>query len=108
MRDEAAVNRRRLPAAFLRLYRARDLDFLQARQSHMATKAKSVGKAPEATATRRIRKLFGNIHDAVEMPKLTEVQPEPNTQFMRSTTPTCYVSGIKTNLPRVLPPHAVP
>src|SRR3546814_7651836 len=98
MRDEAAVNRRRLPAAFLRLYRARDLDFLQARQSLMATKAKSVGKALEATASKRIRKLFGNIHEAVEMPNLIEVQRESYEQFLRSDPSIGYVSGLEKTL----------
>src|SRR3546814_14985228 len=58
--------------------------FLKARQSLMATKAKSVGKALEATASKRIRKLFGNIHEAVEMPNLIEVQRESYEQFLRS------------------------
>src|SRR3546814_3193672 len=61
----------------------------------MATKAKSVGKAPEATATRRIRKLFGNIHEAVEMPNLIEVQRESYEQFLRSDPATGYVSGLE-------------
>src|SRR3546814_1502711 len=103
MRDEAAVNRRRLPAAFLRLYRARDLDFLQARQSHMATKATSVGKALEATAKKRIRKLFGDIHEAVEMPNLIEVQRESYEQFLRSDPSVGYVSGLEKTLRSVFP-----
>src|SRR3546814_18376015 len=57
--------------------------FLKARQSLMATKAKSAGKALEATASKRIRKLFGNIHEAVEMPNLVEVQRESYELFLR-------------------------
>ena len=37
----------------------------------MATKA-----APAPTAKKRIRKVFGNIHEAVQMPNLIEVQRE--------------------------------
>jgi len=69
----------------------------------MATKAKSVGKALEATATRRIRKLFGNIHEAVEMPNLIEVQRESYEQFLRSDSATGYVSGLEKTLRSVFP-----
>lgn len=61
----------------------------------MATKAKSVGQALEATATKRIRKLFGNIHEAVEMPNLIEVQRESYEQFLRSDPSIGYVSGLE-------------
>jgi DNA-directed RNA polymerase subunit beta len=61
----------------------------------MATKAKSVGKALEATASKRIRKLFGNIHEAVEMPNLIEVQRESYEQFLRSDPSVGYVSGLE-------------
>ena len=43
---------------------------------HMATKVKatkSTQKALEATAKKRIRKMFGNIHEVVKMPNLIEV-----------------------------------
>ncbi|GAA0861518.1 DNA-directed RNA polymerase subunit beta [Sphingopyxis soli] len=77
--------------------------FLKARQSLMATKAKSVGKALEATATKRIRKLFGNIHEAVEMPNLIEVQRESYEQFLRSDPSIGYVSGLEKTLRSVFP-----
>jgi DNA-directed RNA polymerase subunit beta len=69
----------------------------------MATKAKSVGKALEATATKRIRKLFGNIHEAVEMPNLIEVQRESYEQFLRSDPSIGYVSGLEKTLRSVFP-----
>ncbi|WP_040589096.1 DNA-directed RNA polymerase subunit beta [Sphingopyxis sp. MC1] len=69
----------------------------------MATKAKSVGKALEATATKRIRKLFGNIHEAVEMPNLIEVQRESYEQFLRSDPSVGYVSGLEKTLRSVFP-----
>ena len=69
----------------------------------MATKAKSVGQALEATATKRIRKLFGNIHEAVEMPNLIEVQRESYEQFLRSDPSVGYVSGLEKTLRSVFP-----
>ena len=45
----------------------------------MATKAIESG-----TAKRRIRKVFGNIHEVVQMPNLIEVQRESYEQFLRS------------------------
>ena len=69
----------------------------------MATKAKSVGKTLEATATKRIRKLFGNIHEAVEMPNLIEVQRESYEQFLRSDPSVGYVSGLEKTLRSVFP-----
>ncbi|APZ98607.1 DNA-directed RNA polymerase subunit beta [Sphingopyxis sp. QXT-31] len=69
----------------------------------MATKAKSVGKALEATASKRIRKLFGNIHEAVEMPNLIEVQRESYEQFLRSDPSVGYVSGLEKTLRSVFP-----
>jgi DNA-directed RNA polymerase subunit beta len=69
----------------------------------MATKAMSVGKALEVTATKRIRKLFGNIHEAVEMPNLIEVQRESYEQFLRSDPSTGYVSGLEKTLRSVFP-----
>ena len=99
MRDEAAVIRQRLPAAFFCVSTALASIFLKARQSFMATKAKSVGKALEATATKRIRKLFGNIHEAVEMPNLIEVQRESYEQFLRSDPSVGDVSGLQKRAP---------
>ena len=40
----------------------------------MATKAKPAGIKP--TVSKRIRKIFGNIHEVVAMPNLIEVQRE--------------------------------
>ena len=52
----------------------------------MATKAID---APRKTSVggkkqRRIRKIFGNIHEISEMPNLIEVQRESYEQFLRS------------------------
>ena len=52
----------------------------------MATKAID---APATTlgrskTSRRIRKIFGNIHEISEMPNLIEVQRESYEQFLRS------------------------
>src|SRR3990167_5011233 len=69
----------------------------------MATKAKSVGKALEATASKRIRKLFGYIHEVVKMPNLIEVQRESYEQFLRSDKSTGYVSGLEKTLRSVFP-----
>ena len=69
----------------------------------MATKATSVGKALEATAKKRIRKLFGDIHEAVEMPNLIEVQRESYEQFLRSDPSVGYVSGLEKTLRSVFP-----
>ncbi|KAB2858198.1 MAG: DNA-directed RNA polymerase subunit beta, partial [Sphingopyxis terrae] len=57
----------------------------------------------EATATKRIRKLFGNIHEAVEMPNLIEVQRESYEQFLRSDPSVGYVSGLEKTLRSVFP-----
>lgn len=65
----------------------------------MATKVKSAGTAPGQTAAatplKRIRKLFGNIHEAVEMPNLIEVQRDSYEQFLRSDPSIGYVSGLE-------------
>ena len=45
----------------------------------MATKATATG-----THKRRIRKVFGDIHEVVQMPNLIEVQRESYEQFLRS------------------------
>ena len=50
--------------------RARDLTASEAHDS-MATKATATG-----THKRRIRKVFGDIHEVVQMPNLIEVQRE--------------------------------
>ena len=47
-----------------------------------------------STRKRRIRKVFGNIHEVVQMPNLIEVQRESYEQFLRSDPSTGYVSGL--------------
>ena len=65
----------------------------------MATKMKA---APE-TRTRRIRKIFGDIHEVIEMPNLIEVQRESYEQFLRSEPEIDYVSGLEKTLRGVFP-----
>jgi len=68
----------------------------------MATKA---APAPETrpTASKRIRKIFGNIHEVSEMPNLIEVQRESYEQFLRSRPQDGYVSGLEKTLRSVFP-----
>ena len=71
----------------------------------MATKAidapaPSTGRT---TAARRIRKIFGNIHEISEMPNLIEVQRESYEQFLRSRPQDGYVSGLEKTLRSVFP-----
>src|SRR5213596_508651 len=71
----------------------------------MATKAID---APRHTSVnkihqRRIRKIFGNIHEISEMPNLIEVQRESYEQFLRSDPKTGYVSGLEKTLRSVFP-----
>ena len=67
----------------------------------MATKA----KAPmnHGTAKKRIRKIFGDIHEVVQMPNLIEVQRESYEQFLRSDPSIDYVSGLEKTLRSVFP-----
>ncbi len=58
--------------------------------------------APEAQRP-RIRKVFGNIHEVVQMPNLIEVQRESYEQFLRSDPATGYVSGLEKTLRSVFP-----
>ena len=64
----------------------------------MATKAIDSGKparrSDSGTAKRRIRKVFGNIHEVVQMPNLIEVQRETFEQFLRSDKSIGHVSGL--------------
>ena len=78
----------------------------------MATKAidggtarpqKKAGDAGSGTAKRRIRKVFGNIHEVVQMPNLIEVQRESYEQFLRSDPLIGYVSGLEKTLRSVFP-----
>ena len=64
----------------------------------MATKAIDGG-----TNKRRIRKVFGNIHEVVQMPNLIEVQRESYEQFLRSDPSIGYVSGLEKTLRSVFP-----
>ena len=56
-----------------------------------------------ATASKRIRKIFGNIHEVSEMPNLIEVQRESYEQFLRSRPDIGYVSGLEKTLRSVFP-----
>src|SRR5437764_581038 len=68
----------------------------------MATKA---APAPDTrpTASKRIRKIFGNIHEVSEMPNLIEVQRGSDEQFLRSRPQDGYVSGLEKTLRSVFP-----
>ncbi|WP_374942758.1 DNA-directed RNA polymerase subunit beta [Sphingomonas sp.] len=73
----------------------------------MATKAIDPGTARRessgGTAKRRIRKVFGNIHEVVQMPNLIEVQRESYEQFLRSDKSIGHVSGLEKTLRSVFP-----
>ena len=74
----------------------------------MATIAPQSGEAKpmsdtRSTASRRIRKIFGNIHEVSEMPNLIEVQRESYEQFLRSRPQDGYVSGLEKTLRSVFP-----
>ena len=47
------------------------------------------------SAAKRIRKVFGNIHEVTQMPNLIQVQRESYEQFLRSNHAIGYVSGMK-------------
>src|SRR6476469_5856896 len=55
------------------------------------------------TKQRRIRKIFGNIHEISEMPNLIEVQRESYEQFLRSDPAIGYVSVLEKTLKSVFP-----
>ena len=73
----------------------------------MATKAKAPKKTrganAQGTAKRRIRKIFGDIHEVVDMPNLIEVQRESYEHFLRSNKEIDYVSGLEKTLRSVFP-----
>jgi DNA-directed RNA polymerase subunit beta len=70
----------------------------------MATKAIDLtSTAPRPNHSRRIRKIFGNIHEISEMPNLIEVQRESYEQFLRSNAAIGYVSGLEKTLRSVFP-----
>ena len=66
----------------------------------MATKPQASGRA---SSKKRIRKIFGDIHEVVQMPNLIEVQRESYEQFLRSNPATGYVSGLEKTLRSVFP-----
>ncbi|MET1757022.1 DNA-directed RNA polymerase subunit beta [Novosphingobium sp. RD2P27] len=55
------------------------------------------------SAKKRIRKIFGDAHEVVQMPNLIEVQRESYEQFLRSDPSTGYVSGLEKTLRSVFP-----
>src|SRR5438552_1941577 len=59
--------------------------------------------ASAGRASKRIRKVFGNIHEVVQMPNLIEVQRESYEQFLRSDPSVGYVSGLEKTLRSVFP-----
>lgn len=72
----------------------------------MATKAKAPKVSRNSntgTAKKRIRKIFGDIHEVVKMPNLIEVQRESYEQFLRSDPSISYVSGLEKTLRSVFP-----
>jgi len=56
-----------------------------------------------ATAKKRIRKVFGNIHEVTKMPDLIQVQRESYEQFLRSDHSIGYISGLEKTLRSVFP-----
>jgi DNA-directed RNA polymerase subunit beta len=60
-------------------------------------------QAAPAIFSKRIRKVFGNIHEVVAMPNLIEVQRESYEQFLRSDPSIGYVSGLEKTLRSVFP-----
>jgi hypothetical protein len=62
----------------------------EAKSSPMATQPIS-----RASAKRRIRKIFGDIHEVTQMPNLIQVQRESYEQFLRSDPSVGYVSGLE-------------
>ena len=68
----------------------------------MATKAIQPTET-RPTVSKRIRKIFGNIHEVSEMPNLIEVQRESYEQFLRSRPQDGYVSGLEKTLRSVFP-----
>ncbi|MFM5952708.1 MAG: DNA-directed RNA polymerase subunit beta, partial [Novosphingobium sp.] len=69
----------------------------------MAKKALPPVPGARASAKKRIRKIFGDIHEVVKMPNLIEVQRESYEQFLRSDPAVGYVSGLEKTLRSVFP-----
>jgi DNA-directed RNA polymerase subunit beta len=55
------------------------------------------------SSARRIRKVFGNIHEVTQMPNLIQVQRESYEQFLRSDHSIGYISGLEKTLRSVFP-----
>lgn len=68
----------------------------------MATKARATAQQ-KPTPMKRIRKIFGDIHEVSEMPNLIEVQRESYEQFLRSDHSIGYISGLEKTLRSVFP-----
>jgi len=68
----------------------------------MAQQAPALG-GTRVSAKKRIRKIFGDIHEVVRMPNLIEVQRESYEQFLRSDPSVGYVSGLEKTLRSVFP-----
>jgi DNA-directed RNA polymerase subunit beta len=58
---------------------------------------------PPRANRKRIRKIFGDAHEVVQMPNLIEVQRESYEQFLRSDPAIGYVSGLEKTLRSVFP-----
>ncbi len=71
----------------------------------MATMAAVPGTShqPKFRSTRRVRRRFGHIAEAVDMPNLIEVQRESYEQFLRSDPARGHVSGLEKTLRSVFP-----
>jgi DNA-directed RNA polymerase subunit beta len=69
----------------------------------MAKKTAAIAGAPIAIANKRIRKMFGNIHEVADMPDLIQVQRESYDEFLRSDASIGYVSGLEKTLRSVFP-----
>ncbi|RIV86783.1 DNA-directed RNA polymerase subunit beta [Aurantiacibacter zhengii] len=65
--------------------------------------AKKSLPANTGTKKKRIRKIFGDVHEVVQMPNLIEVQRESYEQFLRSDPSIDYVSGLEKTLRSVFP-----
>ena len=66
-------------------------------------KTKSATARASGTSKRRIRRIFGDVHETVPMPNLIEVQRESYEQFLRSDRSIGYVSGLEKTLRSVFP-----
>jgi len=69
----------------------------------MASKPVNPGSTGRPSAPKRIRKIFGDIHEVIQMPNLIEVQRESYEQFLRSDPSIGYVSGLEKTLRSVFP-----